>query len=487
MSTTTIYYKDVAPGAEEGARVLTSVALPFSKAELLPYGVEPPPAVSCEHNYWCLDGRRQFPHGEAVAFWSSQKSGDDGVFADPPVITCSFDQQYSSTGITLVFDRAAGEYCSAVLIQWYQGDSLKSEKEFFPDGVSFFCENKVEYYDKVVITLRKTGLPGRYAKLEHILFGLCRIFGMEELRSASITNEMSLCATELPFSTMEWTLDAPGDMDLLFQLKQPVEVKNDGKLLGVYYIDGYTRSAATVYRITCCDAIGVLDEIPFSGGAYLSGKSAKAILEEILDGDFSVAYDDNVEDTTLTGILNPSSKREAIQQVLFAWGVCASTDGGSGIRVFRLPDQAKEIDMLHTYTGVTVDTAAIVTKVSVTAHTYTASAEGAIAINGVKYDETTEVYSVENPNLTQTDKKTVVEVTEATLVSPAIGQAAAQRLYDYYLKRNTNQGRIVWSGERLGDRLTMPNAWGGLHTGHTAKMEIKLSNTVAATVSTVGE
>ena len=96
------------------------------------------------------------------------------------------------------------------------------------------------------------------------------------------------------------------------------------------------------------------------------------------------------------------------------------------------------------------------------------------------------MYSVTNPNVTASDKQNVIEVTGATLVSTSIGQAVAQRVYDYYLKRNTNKAKIVWDGEWLGDLLTLPNSWGGTNTGHAAKMEIKLSNTVAANVEAIG-
>ena len=285
---------------------------------------------------------------------------------------------------------------------------------------------------------------------------------------------------------MKWTLDSNDDVDFMFQLKQPVEVQNDNKLIGVYYIDDYSRSAATIYDIECYDALGVLDETPFSGGAYLSGKSAKALLEEILNGDFTVEYDDNVIDTTLMGVLQASSKREAIQQVIFAWGVCASTDGMESIRIFRPSDEAVNIVGDRTYTGVTVSTSAIVTMVSVTAHTFSQDANGDVEVGGNRYSDTKTVYSVSNPNVTASDKQNVIEITGATLVSTSIGQAVAQRVYDYYLKRDTSKAKIVWQGERLGDLLTLPNSWGGTNTGNVAKMEIKLSNTVAASCEAIG-
>ena len=154
--------------------------------------------------------------------------------------------------------------------------------------------------------------------------------------------------------------------------------------------------------------------------------------------------------------------------------------------MFNLPTEAIDVGKNRTYTGVTVSTSAVVTKVSVTAHTYAQSSDGDVEIGGIKYSDTQTVYSVTNPNVTASDKQNVIEVTGATLISASIGQAVAQRVYDYYLKRNTNKAKIVWAGERLGGLLTLPNAWGGTNTGHAAKMEIKLSNTVAANVEVLG-
>lgn len=485
MSRTTILYKDIAPGAEEDASVTTTTAETFANPGLLPAGVTPDPTITCELNHWGLDGTYMLVENEPVAFWSTEMSNDDCSFANPPVITIDFDQQYSSVGLTLVFDSASGEFCDSVNIKWYQEDTQKASADFSPNSSTYFCQKQVESYNKVVITINRTNLPGRRAKLEHIIFGIFRYFTMGELRSASIVNEMNLIATELPISTMNWTLDSDDDVDFMFQLKQPVEVRNNDNLIGVYYIDAYSRAAATVYDIECYDALGVLDEIPFGGGVY-SGKSAMALLTEILEGDFSIEYGDDVTDTSLTGILQASSKREAIQQVLFAWGVCASTDGRESIYVFNLPDTAEIVSPNRTYTGVIVETSSIVTKVNVKAHTYTQSENGSIEIDGVKYSDTTSVYSVSNPNVTATDKQNVIEISSATLVSPSIGQAVAQRVYDYYLNRNTNKAKIVWDGEQLGDYLTMPNAWNSTNTGHLAKMEIKLSNTVAANCETIG-
>ena len=130
---------------------------------------------------------------------------------------------------------------------------------------------------------------------------------------------------------------------------------------------------------------------------------------------------------------------------------------------------------------------AISTSVKVIGHTYTTTASTTgIEINGTYYKDTKTPYTVQNPNVTASDKENVVTVEDATLVSTHNVQAIAQRLYDYYLKRNAYTGRIVWNGEKLGDLLTMQNAWDGTHTGTIERMEFILSNTVAVQCKNIG-
>lgn len=481
MSKTTILYKDIAPGAEDNASVSTVGAAAFSIIGSLPFGQgTPAPVATLEPDIWKLDGTFVLKDEQPVSFWSSELSGADGAFTSNPAITAAFSQQFSSLGLTLVFDTATGDYCSSVNIKWYQGATLKADVDFTPSSASYYCRQKVTSYDKIVIALQATSKPYRYAKLEHIIFGVYREFDMTELRKASLVNQTNGISEELPISAMSWTLDSREEVDYMFQLKQPVEVRNNGSLIGVYYIDSFSRSAKSIYNIDCYDAFGVLDEIPFPGGVY-TAKSAKALLAEITGLYFSVDFD-GVTDTTLTGAIEPCTLREAIQQVLFAWGVCGSTDGRGNIRVFTLPTVSAEVSKDRTYAGTSVETSSIVTEVRVTAHVFAQDANGSVEIGGVKYSDTKTVYTVSNPDVTASDKQNVVEVDGATLVSPGIGQATAQRVYDYYLRRNTCKAKILWAGERLGDKLTIHNAWDGTETGNLLKMEITLSNTVAASL-----
>lgn len=479
MGKTKVIYRDIAVGAQEDASVTAAFAEKNSNPSLLPAGVDNGKVITLEHNRFILDGTFNTFYDESeLAFWSVEMSGEDCTFAAEPSITVEFTQQYSSMGVTLVFDPATGEHCTAVNIKWYQGDTLKADVDFAPNSAEYFCSNRVESYNKIVITLKKTSLPYRRAKLDRIIFGVIRAFESGELRNASIVNEMDESTIELPVSTFQWTLNSLTDVDYLFQLKQPVEVQNNGNTLGVYYINESNRQSARIYKIECKDALGVLSDTVFTGGVYLDGVSAKSLLSELVSP-FTVDYAEGVEDTTLTGILQAGTRRSAIQQVVFAWGVCVAADGGEALRVFDLPDTPTVVTKDRTYTGASVTTDSVVTKVEVVAHTYAADSNGGVEINGQKYSDTQTVYSVSNPDLIATDKENVKRIEGATLVSTGIGQAVAQRVYDYYLKRNAISARIVYNGEKLGDCLSIYTPWGTLLTGNLKKMEITLSNTVA--------
>lgn len=488
MSKTTIQYKDVAPGAAEAAVFQSEDVTDFSVLDDLRRENETQPITTLELNGWLLDGKHVAHSGQTVPYWSDQMSDVDCGFDDPPVLDITLPEQYSSLGLTLVFDQSVGNLCSEVIIKWYQQSEKKADADFYPNSNTHFCQQRVEAYDRIVITFKKTWLPHCRVKLQQIIFGIYRTYGMTEIRSAKITNQVNHISTEIPISTLNWTLDAREDADFMFQLRQPMEVRNDDFLIGVYYINEHKRKTQTVYDLRCQDAIGILNDDTFPGGVY-TNYSAKQLLIDIIDGNFNIVFaedgEEAVADVNLTGIIQPTSRRNAIQQVAFAWGVCIATDSGDSVRVFRLDESVEEIGPGRTYTGAAVETSAIVTAVRVTAHTYTQSTNGSVEINGVKYEDKQTVYTVTNPSVTANDKQNVKEITGATLVYPAIGQVTAQRVYDYYTRRNTARAKIVWKGELLGDCVTLPNSWGEPSTGNISKMDYVLSNTVAATVEVV--
>ena len=276
MSTTTILYRDIAPGAIDGAQITATEATPFSDPSMLAddehYVSQ---AATLERNVWTLDGTRRIYGGGTEPYWSSVLSGDDCMLDPAPVVTLTLDGTYTSLGITLVFDTSSsGGYCSDVLICWYRSGALLTEKAFSPDRSIYFCQTTVEQFDKVEITLRKTALPACYAKLSQVIIGVTRVFDMSQIRSARVVAQTDLLAQELPASVLEWVLDSSEDVEYIFQERQPFEVRCTGfgqqeessSTVGVYYLSDSRRTAKRIYSLNCEDAIGVLERDSFSGG-----------------------------------------------------------------------------------------------------------------------------------------------------------------------------------------------------------------------------
>lgn len=484
MSKTKIIYQDIAVGAAEDATVTASGATAASSVERVPFGLttEEPIFATLEMNRWALDGNRETMGGASPVFWSEDISGADCSFSSPPTVQMSFADTYSSVGLTIQFGQ--GEWCSGLSVSWYNGAEKLAEMAYTPNTNSFFCEKLVAGYNKIVISLTKTAMPYRRARVNQVQFGLIREFDFGEIRSAVITGEMSLSGLELPESSLSWTLESRGSVDFMFQTRQAVQVEHDASMIGTYYITKANRSADRTYSIKCRDAFGVLGDVQYPGSAHLGGVSALALLTGIVDGAFEIVND--CADVTLTGVLKAMTKREAVQQVLFAWGVNAAVTGDGKIHIFQPPTAAQPIPEDRIYQGGKVETAAIVTAVKVTSHAFTLAENGSTEINGVRYNDARTVFTVDNPAVSATDKANVVTVENATLVSSSNVQAVANRLYDHCMKRDTYNGNIVWDGESLGDCLSLPNAWGGTHTGHLQRYVMTLSNTIKANCKSLG-
>ena len=414
MSRTNIRYLEVDPTAAGDATVTPPTGYARSDGDII-NGHSTAKFALLEHNSWALDGTRiPMESTDVVAWWDDDLSGNDGTIASPPTFVVTFSTAHSTVGITLEFDTALNEWCSEVNLKWYNGATLLSDEDFEPTSPSYFCANTVNNFDKVELTLKKTDKPHRRAKLNRILFGISREFGMEQIKAAKVTAQCHLIAAELPISKFRWTLIDDESVDTMFQFKQQVEVRANDSLLGVYYISDYKRKAEDLYEIECIDALGVLDTSNYAGAAYLNATSAMSMFDAVISGEYKVTYE--LSDANLRGLILPCTKRQALQQILFAWGAVATTDGTDGIRVFALPTTPTAKPATEIYTEGTLEKTSIVTQINLTAHSYAQSSSGTIVIGTRKYTDTPTVYTWNNPNISAYERPNVINVTDATLI-----------------------------------------------------------------------
>ena len=244
-----IRYGDVAPEAKENfVPAATDKESFVDLSELQRYNLKfENYGNPCEKGTVLLDGKSlpfpENPDSENMGLWSAQRSGTDGTFETPVVLTLTTADygQYSSQGFTLTFDTDNNIFCTSLNIKWYRYSEEDSQYhliqdedgndcsvDFTPDSAFYFCRKQVSNYNRIVMTFRKLNMPGCRLRLRVIDFGYGTFFYGDELRNVSLIQELNPAAIELPANSADFVLDSKTDMEYSFQSKQPLSIYFNG-------------------------------------------------------------------------------------------------------------------------------------------------------------------------------------------------------------------------------------------------------------------
>lgn len=512
-----IIYNDIAVGAK--ADFTPSITDKYAASDLTLLkrnGVEFPHYATLERDQTILDGSQtiQPDSGAVIALWSNSLSGEDGSFSTAPVITMTASGQYTSQGITITTDPDV--WADDITISWYRGTTLLSTADFAPDNAVYFCQNRVDSYNKVVITFRALCLPGRRLKIRSIDFGVIRTFEGRALADVSVIQECSPVSEEIAINTLDFTLIGDSDVDYVFQAKQPLKLYNNDALMGVFFVESYDRTAERFYTVKAGDYKSLLDAAQFRGGMY-NGYSASTLFAEICAAaNVPLELDSALSAATVTGWLPIASCREAIEQTAFAVGAAVDTAGSDAVRVFVPSDTAvHHFALSEIMQGQKlVDRDKKLTELRLTVHRYTASTEsatlysgdagtsvyvefsepmhsltitnGAISesganyaiitalagcvLTGMKYLHTETVLIKKNPLTNVGDPVNAVEIRSQTMAHAGLLDA----LYNHYVKQGTVEGEMVITGQRPGDAVEIETEYSGTITARIESMRYKL-------------
>lgn len=473
-------YSDIALGAAEDAEVSVTDAESFSSPVSLPFGTDTGAIATLERNGWGLSSDYKLKGTQPFALWSQSVSNAEGVFTTPPVIVLDFTEQYTATGLSFRFSPGANEYCSEIRVVWYQNGAIKDSGTFYPTSAEYALENTVEAFDRVSIEIIKTNLPNRRAKLEKITIGIVRIFDGDELRNASFIHEIDLVSAQLPYNVMDASFHSSTNTDYIFQKKQPVEAFDGDKLIGTYYIESGEQTGARDYNISCQDAIGTLENDPYSGGLWLEDTPFPDIVSDIVNGAFVVDISADLTNVKLRGYIPPCTKREALQFVLFAACAVIDTAGTNNIKMFIAPTgTGAEIPAAETYTGGQIATSDTITAVNLTGYEIKSGTPGdndeTIEFDGVEYVCTPTVYTAMNPNTTAGMLPNVVEYDGCYLINSDNALKRVESLLNYHMRRRVYSTKHVLNGQTTADRATVHLPWGGTEEANIIKMQITIS------------
>ena len=490
----TIQYGDVAPEAKENFVPTANESEFDTLSQLQQYNLNfPNYANPCELYSVVLDGTASafpsMPENANLGLWSEQISNDDGTFTKPIVLELKSEGQYSSQGFTFTFDTYNNIFATRLSIKWIritdEGITTLDEKEFTPDNAFYFCRNKVENYNKVVITFYSLNMPKNRLKLRVIDYGYGTFFYGDELRGVKLIQEIDPISTQISINTADFTLNSKTDMEYSFQAKQPLSVYFNGDLKSTTFVKSAKRKARFLWDIQSEDYIGLMDSIHYYGGIY-TNKNAVELLADI----FTVAkvpysIDEVFADATVTGYIPFTTCRNALMQVAFAIQAVVDTSNSEVVKVFALEEDVKQtIPLNRIMQGQNFADEETVTGVEVAVHSYkpitetidvydaTESGTGenifvkfseplhSLAIEngeivsqgttyakinanegcllvGKKYEHTTQIRRKNNPIVLANDIEKVVVIENATLVSLDNIDNIINQCYNWIVRTNT--------------------------------------------------
>lgn len=503
-----IKYGDVAPEAKENFYPTVS-EMAFDQSEkLMQYNLDfPNYANPCELYSVVLDGTASafpsVPENANLGLWSKQISNDDGTFTEPIVLTLTSEGQYSSQGFTFTFDTYNQIYPTHINIKWFRYAEGTMEElspdggvNFYPDNAFYFCRNKVENYNKVVITFYALNMPKNRLKLRAIDYGYGTIFYGGELRNAKQIQEINPISAEIYINPFDFTLDSKSDMEYSFQAKQPITAYFNGKLISTNFVKTSKRKARFLWDVKTEDYIGIMDHIPHNGGMYFGTDAYELLVDIFTVAKVPYTINENLKGVPVYGHIPLTTCREALMQVAFAVQNVVDTSGRENVAVYELDNEIKQtIPRNRIKQGQNFDDDETVTGVEVAVHSYKPidttitvydasesgigenifvkfseplhnllitngeiisqgtnyaiiNANANCVLKGNQYEHTIQIRRKNNPVVLASELEKIVAIENATLVSSYNIEDVLSKCYDWLVKTNTTNLSIV-EGKRV--------------------------------------
>lgn len=512
-----IKYGDVAPEAKENFTATSSDSAFDTLSQLQEYNLNVQNyANPCELYSVILDGNAvpfpSDPNNANIGLISKRITNDSGLFADgngsatPIKLTLTSNGQYSSIGLTLTFDTYNQIYCNDLHIEWYRNEVKIEESDFIPDNAFYFCNKKVENYDKIILSFRSLNMPKNRLRLTAIDYGYGTYFYGDELRNVKLIQQIDPISSQISIDTADFTLDSKSGLEYSFQRKQPLNIYFNGKLKATTFVSSAKRKAKFLWDVQSEDYIGMMDSMTFYGDMY-ENKNVVELLNDIFNWQedkkkTQIPYylEESLRNMTVTGHIPICTRREALMQVAFAIQAIVDTSDSDVVNIYTTQDDIKQtIPLNRIMQGQNFVDDETVTDVEVVLHRYepkdTNNTENrVIAYNAreegtgqnifvkfneplhslyAEYTDPSELvqynanYAIINPqskdfrligygyeHITETKRKhndivlaseveKVISIESATLVSPANINNVLEKCYNWLIKTNTTNLSIV--------------------------------------------
>lgn len=470
------------------------------------------PVITLEPDSWSLDGSRVSLKDYAPPpFWGRELSDGAGELSHPATVEVTLDRLCSAGGVTLTFWEETNQWCSRITLSWYRGETLLTGETVYPASPRLVVQKRVEDFDRLVLSMEQTSQPYRFPRLTYLQLGREMVFDHNSLVSVKMLTEYDPTGCTLSADTM--TLEVCSDLDIRSQENQKLELYRDGTLAAAFYVTGSRRTGQTGYTISAQSVIGVLEEqvrLPM-----FEDITAYDAMDAIMD-DVPWELDSSFLAQIVSGYLPVCSRREALQQLAFALGARVTAADGT-VRLLRAEEEVTHsFPAEQTFSGGRVENRSALTRLEVTAHSYTPGSEerlllddryvdgeevlfvmdspcgeyrveggefvgggpgyvsitahGVIRLYGKPYIHTGEIHSRQ-----RSGSGSVLTVDQATLVNAGNVSAVMDRLMTAGKALQQLQQDVVPQDAFAGQRVTATTPWGSTLTGVITSLETRMT------------
>ena len=313
-------YSDFALGAKESASYSADVELQEGSAlTQLSVGVKPYQYASFELDEYITSAPKKIYTTEELGFLTKSTSDENGNLAENVVLTISFSEYFSMTGITV----HSRNVIKSIKIQAFRGDDELISKTFSATSKSNFYDLSFEFADKLVLTISKIDEPYHFFGIYSVEFGKLRIFDDTNIIEAEVSNYFSVLGDTLEYDTLDLKVIDPEKEDYMFQRKQPIDFVVDDVAKTRFYVDSGVDLDNNTVQVLAYDEIANLED-DFLGGIY-KDYPFNDLVADILSGTDIKHETIDTDNIKLSGYLPISSRRKALQTIL----------RGSNIRCYK--------------------------------------------------------------------------------------------------------------------------------------------------------
>lgn len=320
-----------------------------------------------EDDYWKLDGTFVLPPkstetGYEIGWWSDVLSGASGIFTVPPTLTINFTKDHSAIGITITFDTVANQYAEEFDIECYDLSDVLIESVSVTGNTlnKYIWENNILNFRKIVITINKTNLPYRRARICEVDFGIIKEYteneiisldALEEVDSVSNTVTSNEIKLVLDNQSKEFNILNPDGIYPYLQRKQKLkpyyglyisDELTEFIPLGVYYLTNWSSDeGAMTASFTARDILDLLAQSTYRKGVIQTISLYDLAVDVLEDGGITdYTIDADLDAVTTSGCLPLTTHRQALQIIALAAQAVIYADRFGRVIIKQLSDTA---------------------------------------------------------------------------------------------------------------------------------------------------